>query len=76
MDEKLKKELSKKLENKFNPVAFSFEKMNEDYVFMKEKLVDFETEDDLEKININFRECNVAIGQNGGLIAVCKKKVF
>ena len=76
MDEKLKKELSEKLENKFNPVAIGFEKMSEDYVFMKEKLVDFDTEDDLGKININFKECHVAIGQNGGLIAICKKKGF
>ena len=75
MDEK-KKVLNEKLEIKFNSVACSFEKMSEDYVFMKEKLVDFDTEDDLEKININFKECHVAIGQNGGLIAICKKKGF
>ena len=40
----------------------------------KEKFVEFQFEDEAEKVNINFRECHVAICQNGGLIAICKKK--
>ena len=28
------------------------------------------------RININFKGCHVAICQNGGLIAICKKKDF
>ena len=57
-------------------IAVNFEKMNDEYVFMKEKFVDFQFEDDAGKIDINFRECHVAICQNGGLIAICKKKVI
>jgi hypothetical protein len=57
-------------------IAVNFEKMNDEYVFMKEKFVEFQFEDEAEKVNINFRECHVAICQNGGLIAICKKKGY
>ena len=56
--------------------AVYFEKMNDNYVYMKEKFVEFIYEDEIEKVNINFRECHVAICPNGGLIAICKKKDF
>lgn len=56
--------------------AVYFEKMNDNYVYMKEKFVEFIYEDEIEKVNINFRECHVAICPNGGLIAICKKKGF
>ena len=49
-------------------IAVNFEKMNDEYVFMKEKFVDFQFEDEAKKVDINFRECHVAICQNGGLI--------
>ena len=57
-------------------IAVNFEKMNDEYIFMKEKLIAFNFEEEAEKVNINFRECHVAICQNGGLIAICKKKGF
>ena len=66
-----KKSTMENLEN----IALNFEKMNDDYIFMKEKLVEFDVEE-YDKININFRECHVAIAKNGGLIAICKKKGF
>ena len=56
--------------------AVYFEKMNDNYVYMKEKFVEFVYDDEMEKVNINFRECHVAICPNGGLIAICKKKGF
>ena len=56
-------------------IAVNFERMTNDYVFMKVKFADYE-HDDIDKININFRECHVAICPNGGLIAICKKRNF
>lgn len=61
------------LEN-LESIAVNFEKMSNDYVFMKERFVSFASNE--EKININFKECHVAICPNGGLIAICKKKGF
>ena len=66
------KSIIENLEN----IALNFEKMNNDYVFMKEKLVGFDFEENYDKININFRECHIAIAKNGGLIGICKKKGF
>ena len=57
-------------------IAINFEKMNENYIFMKEKLSSFEYEEGEYKLKINFKECHVAICPNGGLIAICKKKGF
>ena len=56
-------------------IAVNFEKMTNDYVFMKEKFADYNF-DDIDKVIINFKECHVAICPNGGLIAICKKKGF
>ena len=61
------------LKDNLENIAMKFEKMNNDYVFMKEKFVEFEEE---YQITINFKECHVAICQNGGLIGICKKKGF
>ena len=52
-------------------IALNFEKMSDDYIFMKEQFVDFEQEN---KIKFNFKEWHIAICPNGGLIAACKKK--
>ena len=52
-------------------IALNFEKMNDDYVFMKEQFAEFE---EGFKIKFNFKEWNIAICPNGGLIAACKKK--
>ena len=61
------------LKDNLESIAMKFEKMNNEYVFMKEKFVEFEEEC---QIKINFKECHVAICQNGGLIGICKKKGF
>ena len=52
-------------------ISLNFEKMNDKYVFSKEKFADF---DDEIKFKFNFKDWNVAICPNGGLIAMCKKK--
>ena len=53
-------------------ISVNFEKVK-DVIYMKEKLYEFK---ELDKININFKECHVAICPNGGLIAICKKKNY
>ena len=52
-------------------IALNFEKMSDDYIFMKEQFVDFEQDN---KIKFNFKEWHIAMCPNGGLIAACKKK--
>ena len=52
-------------------ISLNFEKMNDKYVFSKEKFADFDNE---IKFKFNFKDWNVAICPNGGLIAMCKKK--
>ena len=52
-------------------ISLNFEKMDEENVFMKEEFVEFE---EAYKIKFNFKEWNIAICPNGGLIAACKKK--
>ena len=52
-------------------ISLNFEKMNDEYVFMKEQFVEF---DEGSKMTFNFKEWNIAICPNGGLIAACKKK--
>ena len=54
-------------------ISINFEKMNEDYIFMKQQFVEFEPD---YKIKFNFKEWNIAICPNGGLIAACKKKAI
>ena len=54
-------------------ISINFDKMKEDQFYMREQLYEFKEE---EKIYINFKECNVAICPNGGLIAICKKKGY
>lgn len=53
-------------------ISVNFDKIK-DEIYMKEKLYEFK---ELDKININFKECYVAICPNGGLIAVCKKRNY
>ena len=62
-----KNSCSETLEN----ISLNFEKMNDKYVFSKEKFADFDNE---IKFKFNFKDWNVAICPNGGLIAMCKKK--
>ena len=52
-------------------ISLNFEKMNDEYVFMKEQFVEF---DEGSKMKFNFKEWHIAICPNGGLIAACKKK--
>jgi len=52
-------------------ISLNFEKMNDDYIFMKEQFVEFEHD---TPIKFNFKEWHIAICPNGGLIAACKKK--
>ena len=54
-------------------IAINIEKLDEDFILMKEQLIEFK---EFDKIIINFKECHVAICPNGGLIAICKKKGF
>ena len=54
-------------------IALNIEKIDENFILMKEQLCEFK---DGDKIKINFKECHVAICPNGGLIAICKKKGF
>ena len=54
-------------------ISINFEKMNEDYIFMKQQFVEFEPD---YKIKFNFKEWHIAICPNGGLIAACKKKAI
>ncbi len=54
-------------------IALNIEKIDENFILLKEQLIEFRDED---KININFKECHVAICPNGGFIAICKKKGF
>ena len=54
-------------------IALDIEKIDENFILMKEQLCEFK---DGDKIKINFKECHVAICPNGGLIAICKKKGF
>jgi len=53
-------------------ISVNFDKVK-DAIYMKEKLYEFK---ELDKININFKECHVSICPNGGLISICKKKNF
>ena len=53
-------------------ISVNFDKVK-DEIYMKEKLYQFK---ELDKININFKDCLVAICPNGGLIAICKKKNY
>lgn len=53
-------------------ISVNFEKVK-DVIYMKEKLYEFK---EIDKININFKDCHVAICPNGGLIAICKKKNY
>ena len=54
-------------------IALNIEKIDENFILLKEQLTEFKDE---YKININFKECHVAICPNGGLIAICKKKNY
>ena len=54
-------------------IYLNIEKIDENFILMKEQLCEFK---DGDKIKINFKECHVAICPNGGLIAICKKKGF
>ena len=54
-------------------IAVNFDKTKDNNAFMIEQIIEFKEE---EKIYINFKECNVAICPNGGLIAICKKKDY
>ena len=62
-----KNSCSETLEN----ISLNFEKMNDKYVFSKEKFAEFDNE---TKFKFNFKDYNIAICRNGGLIAICKKK--
>ena len=62
-----KNSCSETLEN----ISLNFEKMNDKYVFSKEKFAEFDNE---TKFKFNFKDYNIAICTNGGLIAICKKK--
>ena len=53
-------------------ISVNFDKVK-DAIYMKEKLYEFK---ELDKININFKECHVSICPNGGLISICKKKNY
>ena len=53
-------------------ISVNFEKVK-NVIYMKEKLYEFK---EIDKININFKDCHVAICPNGGLIAICKKKNY
>ena len=53
--------------------AINIEKLDEDFILLKEQLIEFK---EFDKIKINFKECHVAVCPNGGLIAICKKKGF
>ena len=52
-------------------ISLNFEKMGDNDIFMKQQFVEF---DEDHKIKFNFKEWHIAICQNGGLIAACKKK--
>ena len=54
-------------------ISFNIEKIDNDFILMREQLCEFKTGD---RIKINFRGCHVAICPNGGLIAICKKPGF
>ena len=49
----------------------NFEKTDGANYFMKEQITCFEKPE-----KIDFKECHVAICKNGGLVAICKKKVL
>ena len=49
----------------------TFKKTGKSIVFSKEKFADFDNE---IKFKFNFKDWNVTICPNGGLIAMCKKK--
>jgi hypothetical protein len=56
---------------KTDAINNNFEKTEGTNYFMKEQITYFEKSE-----KIDFKECHVAISQNGGLIAICKKKSF
>ena len=62
-----KNSCSETLEN----ISLNFEKMNDKYVFSKEKFAEFDNE---TKFKFNFKDYIIAICPNGGLIAICKKR--
>ena len=59
------------LKDSLDNIALNFQKMNNQYVYMKQTLIEFKKE-----FQVSFKECHVAICQNGGLIGICKKKVI
>ena len=46
-------------------MALNMEKIDENFILMKEQISEFKSED---KIKINFKDCHIAICPNGGLI--------
>ena len=54
-------------------MALNMEKIDENFILMKEQISEFKSED---KIKINFKDCHIAICPNGGLIAICKKRGY
>ena len=54
-------------------IAANYDRTKDNIAFMKDQIIEFKDED---KVYINFKECNVAICPNGGLIAICKKKDY
>ena len=59
------------LKENLDEISLSFQKMDNKYVFMKQCLIEFDKE-----FQVSFKECHVAICQNGGLIGICKKKGY
>ena len=59
------------LKDNLDNIALNFQKMNNQYVYMKQTLIEFK-----EEFQVSFKECHVAICQNGGLIGICKKKGY
>ena len=56
---------------KTDSINNNFEKTEGTNYFMKEQITYFEKPE-----KIDFKECHVAMSQNGGLVAICKKKSF
>ena len=54
-------------------MTLNIEKLDDSFILIKEQISEFTGRD---RVQINFKDCHVAICPNGGLIAICKKKGF
>ena len=62
-------DITEALEN----IGTNFNKLDDDHYYLKQQITDFNK---TNKIKLVFNYCHIVMSQNGGLIAICKKKGF